>query len=243
MGELLRDVVRERGMKPTQDLAAGCPASDKKSELVCATSDTERRGMMGSVLGQTTTHASLLARLSGNADKAAWVEFHERYADLIRGFARRRGVQPADCDDILQDVMMSLTKSMPGFAYDPAKGKFRSYLKTVVIHAIVRRSCQKKGDVPLESEGAALNDNADEAQESQWESEWRQYHLRLAMKTILVEFNRADVSAFERYALGGEDARTTAAMLHLSVEQVFQAKSRILRRLSALIDLQVQEEG
>lgn len=200
-------------------------------------------GMMERVTGQTT-HATLLARLSDGNDRGAWAEFLDRYSDLIRGFARRQGVQQAECDDVLQDVLIALTKAMPGFSYDPAKGKFRSYLKTVVLHVIYRKSCQTKGLQSLEhlEELTALG-VADEAVEAQWEAEWRQYHLRLAMKTIGAEFNDADRQAFERYALAGEEAQKTAESLQMSVEQVYQAKSRILRRLGDLIDLQIQDEG
>ena len=101
--------------------------------------------------GQTTTHASLLIRLRDGADSAAWKEFHERYGELIRGFARRRDLQAADCDDVAQEVMLSLSKAMPGFRYDPCKGKFRSYLKTVTLRAIFRKTQQKHGEVALGS--------------------------------------------------------------------------------------------
>jgi RNA polymerase sigma-70 factor (ECF subfamily) len=196
------------------------------------------------MISHSTTHASLLARLSGGADRGAWAEFFDRYADLIRGFARQLNLQPAECDDILQDVLLALTKSMPDFVYDPAKGKFRSYLKTVVLHAIYRRSCQKVGPISLENL-EALTDAAtiDETVEAGWEAEWRQYHLRLAMKTIASEFNESDRQAFESYALAAADARDTAESLGMSVDQVYQAKSRILRRLAELIEQQVQDEG
>ncbi len=199
---------------------------------------------MGRVFGQTTTHASLLARLSGGTDRGAWAEFMDRYAELIRGFARRQGVQPAECDDVLQDVLVALTRAMPGFVYDPSKGKFRSYLKTAVLHVIYRRSCQNKGAVSLEQLMELTAAGAvDDAAEAQWEAEWRQHHLRLAMKTISVEFNKADLEAFTHYGLSNKDARQTAEALGLTVEQVYQAKSRIIRRLGELIDQQVQEEG
>jgi len=195
-------------------------------------------------IGQSTTHASLLMRLSEGADKAAWVEFFDRYSELIRGFARRQNVSPTECDDILQDVLVSLTRAMPGFSYDPARGKFRSYLKTVVLRAIFRRSRQTLGNVPLESVEALVSEQAGEdATEALWETEWRQFHLRLAMKTISAEFNPLDREAFERYALAGDDARVTADSLGISVDHVYQAKSRILRRIEALIEAQVAEEG
>ncbi len=96
-----------------------------------------------------STHATLLARLRDGEDRAAWQEFCDRYGELIQGFARRRGLQPSDCDDVVQETLLALTKSMPKFHYEPGKGSFRSYLKTIVLHTIFRRSRQKRGEVAL----------------------------------------------------------------------------------------------
>ena len=38
-----------------------------------------------------TTHTTLLSRLSDGVDPTAWKEFHDRYNDLLRGFAYRYG--------------------------------------------------------------------------------------------------------------------------------------------------------
>ncbi|QOJ18797.1 MAG: sigma-70 family RNA polymerase sigma factor [Phycisphaeraceae bacterium] len=191
-----------------------------------------------------STHVTLLARLADVEDHAAWTEFAARYGDLIRNVAERKGLQPSDCDDVVQDVLLALTRRMPGFEYDPTRGKFRSYLKTVTLHAIFRRSRQKAGDVELEGMGSRAEAfGAETPSDEQWDLEWRQYHLRLAMRTIEIEFSEQDRQAFSLYAIDGRDARDTADELGLSVDQVYQAKSRILRRLSALVAEQVAEEG
>lgn len=191
-----------------------------------------------------TTHVSLLARLADPADQAAWGEFHRRYAELLRGFARRRGIQMADCDDIVQDVLVSLGKALPGFEYDPARGKFRSYLKTITLRVIFRKSSQNRGTARLEHiEEATRAASMDEEVEQQWEDEWREHHLRRAMRDVLAEFNDKDRQAFQLYAVEGRPLEEVTGVLAMSADAVYQAKSRILRRLSALIEKQVDEEG
>ncbi|MBU0637971.1 MAG: sigma-70 family RNA polymerase sigma factor [Planctomycetes bacterium] len=192
----------------------------------------------------TATHASLLARLSSEPDPAAWREFHDRYGELINRFARRRGLQAADADDVVQDVLLALSQAMPGFQYDPSKGKFRAYLKTVTLRVILKRRRQKHGEVDLgDIEQAVHAAAADTDGEEAWEAEWRQYHLRQATRVLESEFNAADRQAFQLYAVEGRDACETATELDLSVDQVYQAKSRILKRLAQQVELQVQEEG
>jgi RNA polymerase sigma-70 factor (ECF subfamily) len=191
-----------------------------------------------------STHITLLQRLSEGQDVNAWQEFYDRYGEVISGFARRRNLQPADCEDVAQDVLLALSKTMPGFRYDPSKGKFRSYLKTVTLHAIFKRKMQRQGEVDWpQIEEATRAASADEGIEEAWEAEWWQYHLRQAMRTVAAEFNSADRQAFQRYAVEGRDVQETAAALEMSVDQVYQAKSRIMRRLSALIEQQIQDEG
>jgi RNA polymerase sigma-70 factor (ECF subfamily) len=196
------------------------------------------------MLPQVTTHTTLLARLADGPDSAAWGEFEKRYGDLIIGFARRRGLQPADCEDVAQEVLLGLAKAAPGFRYDPAKGKFRSYLKTATLRAIFKKSRQKHGTVALgDIEEAIHLTEADSDAEEVWEQEWRQYHLRQAMCVVQAEFSASDRRAFQLYAVDGRDARETAAALGLSVDRVYQAKSRIMTRLTTIIEQQVQDEG
>ena len=201
-----------------------------------------------------STHATLLKKLAAGENPAAWREFCDRYGELIRGFAKRKGLQSSDCDDVVQETLLALIKSMPKFQYEPGKGKFRSYLKTIVLHVIFQRSRQKRGQVSLgeieatvgswaDGDFADAKTAADPETEAQWEAEWRQYHLRQAMRTIEAEFNENDRAAFDAYAVAGQDVRETAESLGMSVDQVYQAKSRILKRLGQLVEQQVQEEG
>ncbi|MDI1289118.1 MAG: sigma-70 family RNA polymerase sigma factor [bacterium] len=185
---------------------------------------------------------SLIARLSEEADGVAWAEFWIRYGDLIRGFCIRRGLQAADIDDIAQDVMLSLTKAMPGFQYDPAKGLFRSYLKTVVIHAIGRKFGQKRLPVRLQAtETEPVPDGPDD--EPHWEAEWRRYHYRRAMMTLENEFTDRDRDIFHRYATLGQPVAAVAADFSLSEAAIYQIKTRFLRRLTETIRTQVADEG
>lgn len=196
-------------------------------------------------MSRYTTRGSLLARLSAGQDELAWQEFCGQYGDLIRRVAQRRGLQPADGDDILQDVLVRLTRAMPGFEYDQARGRFRGYLKRVVLSAISDRFRQGRGASDVQTLGtdsetaAAVWPEADAV----WEQEWRTYHVMQAMRTIDVEFSEKDRLAFGQYGEQGIAAAVVAEQLGMSVDAVYQAKSRILRRLAELVAEQVAEEG
>jgi RNA polymerase sigma-70 factor (ECF subfamily) len=193
---------------------------------------------------QVSTHTTLMRRLASGNDQPAWTEFCDRYGELIRGFAQRQGLQSADCDEILQDVLLALTKAMPGFEYDPAKGKFRSYLKTVVLRAIFRKNRQERPPALLgDIEEAVQAATTDAELEAGWEEEWRKYHVRSAMRVIDGEFNEDAWAAFQSYAVEGHDPKETARALGLTLNQVYRAKSQITRRLREVVRRQVADEG
>jgi RNA polymerase sigma factor (sigma-70 family) len=190
-----------------------------------------------------TTHITLLQRLSGGTDQGqAWRDFHARYADLILGFCRAKGVQHADAEDVLQDVLLSVSKAMPGFTYDPAKGRFRSYLRTATLHAISRRSRQNHSAVALETVEPVADAGSNESDEH-WEVQWRRYHLRRALRRLEDEVAARDIEAFDRYAIMGEHGPQVCADLGLTMDNLYQIKSRLLKRISSFIHEQVGEEG
>jgi len=197
---------------------------------------------MGTRVMSHETHASLLGRVAEGIDPAAWTEFHNRYAELIRGFARRQGQTAADCDDIVQEVLLALLKVMPGFRYDPTKGKFRSYLKTVTVRVILQRRRQK-GRSSVIGDAESPLPVADDVVDDRWEDEWRSHHIRHAMERIQPEFSLENRRAFSLYAMQGLSVERVADEVGISVNQVYKAKSRILRRLGEVIATQVAEEG
>ena len=191
-----------------------------------------------------STHISLLQSLATGAQSPSWTQFCEQYGELIRGFARRQGVQQVDCDDVLQDVLVSLTSALPNFQYDPTRGRFRGYLKTITLHVIIKRRTRGGARIkPADLDTQVADASRDSSIDDSWEQEWRNHHVRQAMRVIEVEFNEVDRQAFQHYAISGNDPQSTAKALGMSVDRVYQAKSRITRRLSELIEAQVAKEG
>jgi len=191
-----------------------------------------------------TTHASLLVRLADRQDAAAWEEFTARYAELVRSFARRRGLQASDGDDVLQEVMLAVSRNMPGFEYDPGRGRFRGYLKTIAVRAILKKQRQRRGlggnELP---EHLVESASRDADLDQQWEEEWRRYHLRQAMRVVQATSSDDELAVFELYVGQGRSAEEVAGELGMSVDSVYQSKSRMLKRLRAQVATQVAEEG
>ncbi|MBI5865627.1 MAG: sigma-70 family RNA polymerase sigma factor, partial [Planctomycetes bacterium] len=145
-----------------------------------------------------TTQPSLLARVRDPNDHAAWREFDAKYRDLILGYCRVRGLQPSDAEDVRQIVLLNLTRSLPGFEYDPQKGRFRHYLGRAVKNGIARHFERRQGDQAFDTAVLATAAAPDEIERDQvWEHEWVDHHYRLAMATIRATFDPRSVEVFE----------------------------------------------
>ncbi len=180
-----------------------------------------------------TTHLSFLLRLRDRADKLSWHEFHDRYGQLLYRYARLRGASHVDAEDAVQDVEMYLFKAVDGFEYDARKGRFRGYLRSAVVRALARRaSKQAREPVGLDPQTFNYLEGREGADtDAQWQREWQLHRLRWMMRSVADEFKRHTLKAFEVHVLGGRSAAETAEMLGLSKWSVYQAKSRVLKRL------------
>lgn len=182
-----------------------------------------------------STRLTFLLRLRDRADKLTWQQFHDRYGQLLYRYARSRGASHDDAEDIVQEVEMYLFKAIGDFEYDARKGRFRTYLRSAVVHAMARRATKRAGQ-PAALDPATLDYVAGEQEASadaRWEREWQLHRLRWAMRTIASEFEPLTIKAFELHVLAGQPVSDTAAELGLSKASVYQARSRILKRLRA----------
>jgi len=192
----------------------------------------------------TTTRPSLIGRLKHHDDHDAWREFDRRYGALIVHFARRRGLDLTDAEDLRQVVLMNLASAMRSFELDSARGKFRSYLGRVVANAVQRHRERpfRRPDV-LELDERLLASLPDPGRPDEaWEREWVNHHLRLAMDSVKRTFDPRSVEVFRRL-LDGEDTARVADALGLTTAAVHKAKQRIRDRLKELVAEQLREEG
>src|SRR5215813_9576549 len=77
------------------------------------------------------TRQSLLGRLRDLQDQAAWREFFDAYWRLIYKVARSSGLADSEAQDVVQNTFIYLSRRMPNFRYDPARGSFKSWLRVV----------------------------------------------------------------------------------------------------------------
>jgi len=67
--------------------------------------------------------------------------------------------------------------------------------------------------------------------DARWEREWQLHRLRWAMRSVAASFNPVTMKAFEMHVLAGHSVDETAEKLEMSKASVYQARSRVLKRL------------
>jgi RNA polymerase sigma-70 factor (ECF subfamily) len=186
------------------------------------------------------TRPSLLVRLRDAGDRAAWGQFVELYAPLVYRFARRRGLQDADAADLTQDVLKAVAGASARLEYDPGRGTFRGWLFTVARNLLNNFLARQRRRPAAEggTEGQRLLEELPapiENEEALWQQEYEQRLFDWAAEQIRGDFQETTWQAFWRTAVEGENPRTVAAALALSVGAVYVAKSRVLARLRKLV--------
>ncbi len=190
------------------------------------------------------TRPTIFLRLrdgDARARELSWQEFQERYAPVIVGFARNAGLTGTDAEDLLQEVLLAFFRVTPRFEYDPAKGRFRGYLKRAVLNEVRRRrALRARGGSELAFDPA---DDASPDEESAWEREWAEQVMRRAIEEARAHVDARTFEAFELYARRGVPAEEVAERLGMAVNSVHQAKSRVVRLARAAAEAIREAEG
>jgi RNA polymerase sigma factor (sigma-70 family) len=182
------------------------------------------------------TKPSLLVRLRDPLDAESWRTFMELYAPLVYRYGRRRALQDADAADLTQEVMGEVARDIRSFHYQPERGRFRDWLLTIARRRLIRFQ-SRRARHPLASLGSELPEptGADEP-DPDWNEAFNARVLDVALRRIRPRFEASSWRVFERVWLEHRPAAEAADELSMSIEAVYMAKSRILRRLEEEVE-------
>lgn len=178
-----------------------------------------------------TTQPSLIYRLRDHDDSQAWESFCDIYGPLILRFTLSRGIDENDAADVAQEVLLRVAKAIRGFQYDRSRGRFRDWLRRLVQNEIARWYSQRPTTRPLEDIEQLAIDAAE-----QWNHQFEERVLAVALARIRPRFNESTWQAFELVWCQNQNALAVAEQLNRSLDFVYVAKSRVLKRLRLEIE-------
>ncbi len=179
------------------------------------------------------TRHSLLSRLKLGDDQAGWREFFDRYWRLIYGFARKSGMNDADAQDIVQEVMLSITKSLADYKRQQG-GSFKGWLLTIVRRRMAdhwrRRLPKEQLTVPLPEQLSSLG-MEDAALERIWQEEWEGRIFEAAASRVQQRVGARNYLIFDMLVRQRTPLRDVCRTLGVNAAQVYLAKHRVGRMM------------
>jgi RNA polymerase sigma-70 factor (ECF subfamily) len=187
--------------------------------------------------------STLLVRLRDH-DPDAWRRLTHVFGPLVYGWCRGAGLAAPDAADVTQDIFRSVAAGLPRFRRDRPGDSFRGWLATISQNRIrdhFRRTkreapahggtdfLQQMHNVPDQEIASHLDGSAATDPESRG-------IVRRALELVRAEFEPTTWTAFWRTTVDGAVPADAAAELGVSVNAVYKAKSRVLRRLRDELD-------
>ncbi len=179
-----------------------------------------------------TTRASLLLRIRDRGDSAAWRTFDEIYRPMLRRFALARGLDHADAEDITQHCMAAIHEHIGTFDYDPEKGRFKAWLRTMVNNR-VRNLLRDRRDRQADSGDIRDLPSAEESPDEVFERLWMQEHLWHCLRDIQCETEEATYKAFQYYVIEQWPIERVCRELNMKPNNVYTIKWRLTEKVSA----------
>jgi RNA polymerase sigma-70 factor (ECF subfamily) len=185
------------------------------------------------------TRASLLLRLQDLDDHSSWMEFFDRYRRFIFGIALRMGLSWQDAEEVVQDTVISVSRGLPSFSYNPTKGSFKGWLMRVTQHKVVDQFRKLGRQVPtdgLPGETTATPEAAvDQPFDAFWEAEWQHNLLQVATDQLRLAVSPRNFQIFDWTVRMGRTAEETAKAFGISTVLVRVTKFRVLHEFKRIL--------
>ena len=186
----------------------------------------------------SNTRPTLLESLREGTDPQAWEEFFGRYWPLIYSYAKRGGCSDETAEDIVQDVLATVFQQQGVFRYDPERGRFRSWLGTIVRNKIAehrRRPNQRVRPRGGDSQATAAWKAADgNSPEAAWEAAFEKNLLVALLDVLQSEMAPQRFQAFELFVFSDLSASEVAKITGLTRHGVYNARRSAFTRLQEL---------
>lgn len=186
------------------------------------------------------TRASLLLQVQAGNDPKAWDEFVAVYRPVVYRLARRRGLQDADAEDLAQQVLVSIARSIEGWRKRDESVRFRHWLRRVAKNAILNMLSRgpKERAAGSTSVQEFLNQQSDDESglERELELEYRREIFFRAAALVKSEIATDSWKVFELAVIEDIPIEQVATALGKSVGAVYAARSRVMKRLRRYVE-------
>lgn len=193
-------------------------------------------------------HPTLSSMLLGGVqemDAESWSRLVGTFGPIVYRWCRTSGIAASDAPDVVQDVFASVARGIGDFQRKKEEGSFRSWLATITRNRLrdhFRRSA-KRGEAEGHAIGGTealdqlhqvgLDDAPDSLDSTICPASIQSPLTRQVLAFVESEFEPRTWQAFWLSTVEEQPASSVSKTLGISIASVYQAKSRVLRRLRA----------
>ena len=185
----------------------------------------------------SATRQSLITRLKNWDDQESWREFFQTYWKLIYSVALKSGLTDSEAEDVVQETVLTVAKTMPGYRYEREKCRFKTRLMRLTRMRIVDQLRKRSPDFQrrgLRSESGTstatierIADSASTGLDLMWDEEWKKNLVDAAMERVKRRVKPRQYQIFYLSAVKDLGASQVARALGVSLPQVYLAKHRV----------------
>jgi RNA polymerase sigma-70 factor (ECF subfamily) len=182
------------------------------------------------------TRRSLIERLADWGDQRRWQEFFDTYSKLIYSAARKSGLTDSEAQEVVQETVITVARSIDKLKYDPAIGSFKGWLLQITRWRIVdqfrkrvpgRAKCGSSTDNRATATIERIPDSRGIDLDALWETEWKENLFQAAIVRVKKEIEPKQFQIFDCYVRKEWPAQKVAARLGVNVGQVYLARHRV----------------
>ena len=183
------------------------------------------------------TRQSLLSRLKDWNDQESWKVFFDMYWRLIYKAALKAGLAEVEAQDVVQETVISVLKSMETFDYKAESGSFKRWLLRVTSSRIQDHLRNREPELePLQRQTAThtrtatadrVPDPASLDLGAAWDEEWERNLMEVAIERVKKKVDPAHYQLFDLYVLQEWPVSRVAHALQVNPGKVYIAKHRV----------------
>ena len=184
------------------------------------------------------TRHSLMIRLKDEQNDVAWGEFVQAYEPFLYRLAGRQGVPERHVPDVVQQILLTVAKSVDGWKPDGGEGSFRRWLATVARNVVIRFMTHERRRIGGQG-GTEMRDLLHNVAGAPNSDQVRQHEHELivwADEQVRSEFIETSWTAFWATVIDGRSVNDVAAELNITPGSIYMSRSRIMAKIRKLIE-------
>lgn len=182
-----------------------------------------------------STNYSLLERLK-NGNEIAFSVFYRTYKPFAMKIGKKHGLTTMECEDMVQQTMLSIFNENSVMRYDASLGPFRSYLSGIIRKHVFQQFRKRPQDSAAaeDMEETLCGEFSEDMFESVFKEEYRSYMIELMLDELRHQVEHRTFEAFQLSVLLEHTPQEVAEALGMSVSNVYLSVSRCRNRLKKI---------